>query len=458
MRLFDIQLFASSSTKGGSTSNTTSYSEGGSHSEGGSSSEGGSHSHTESDTHTEGGSHSESWGKSWWSGEVEENTRQHRDAYNTDYEEGQKVTDAYNRLQETIDNKPTFQSKYEGRLEELYNSIMGREKFKYDFNADEMYKMYADKYKQQGKQAMEDTLGKAQAMNGGYGSSYSQSAGQQTYQNYLQQLNDVIPELRNQAYQQYKDEGNELLNKYNVTANAYDREYGQYRDQVADWQADRSFNYGMYSDERNFDYNQFVNERDFWNNEYWMERQSETSNFQITDTNYWEDSHTSSDTDTSFWENSRNWNNTSSWNAAQSATNATHWSNTNSAGSGSGAAAKAQQSSAGNAGNTLNPAPYKTSKTLTRSTDQEIQEMVDAYKQASQNAASKKLYESAMRKAGFEDADLELLSKLANNERYWNGNQNTTKQEAIEEIIKEMEEQRKSGAGLYNPLTAGAWR
>ena len=458
MRLFDIQLFASSSTKGGSTSNTTSYSEGGSHSEGGSSSEGGSHSHTESDTHTEGGSHSESWGKSWWSGEVEENTRQHRDAYNTDYEEGQKVTDAYNRLQETIDNKPTFQSKYEGRLEELYNSIMGREKFKYDFNADEMYKMYADKYKQQGKQAMEDTLGKAQAMNGGYGSSYSQSAGQQTYQNYLQQLNDVIPELRNQAYQQYKDEGNELLNKYNVTANAYDREYGQYRDQVADWQADRSFNYGMYSDERNFDYNQFVNERDFWNNEYWMERQSETSNFQITDTNYWEDSHTSSDTDTSFWENSRNWNNTSSWNASQSATNATHWSNTNSAGSGSGAAAKAQQSSAGNTGNTLNPAPYKTSKTLTQSTDQEIQEMVHAYKQASQNAASKKLYESAMRKAGFEDADLELLSKLANNERYWNGNQNTTKQEAIEEIIKEMEEQRKSGVGLYNPLTAGAWR
>lgn len=350
MRLFDIQLFASSSTKGGSTSNTTSYSEGGSHSEGGSSSEGGSHSHTESDTHTEGGSHSESWGKSWWSGEVEENTRQHRDAYNTDYEEGQKVTDAYNRLQETIDNKPTFQSKYEGRLEELYNSIMGREKFKYDFNADEMYKMYADKYKQQGKQAMEDTLGKAQAMNGGYGSSYSQSAGQQAYQNYLQDLNNMIPTLRNQAFEQYQYEGNELLNKYNVTANAYDREYGHYRDDVADWQADRSFNYGMYSDERNFDYNQFVNERDFWNNEYWMERQSETSNFQITDTNYWEDSHTSSDTDTSFWENSSNWNNTSNWNRSNSQTNASHWSNTNSAGSGgSSAASKAAQSTNANA-------------------------------------------------------------------------------------------------------------
>ena len=201
---FYIQLFASSSTKGGSTSNSTFYSEGGSHSEGGSSTTGGSHSHTESDTHTEGGSHSESYGKSWWSGQVEENTRQHRDAYNTDYEEGAKVTEAYDRLQQTLDNKPTFQSKYEDKLNNLYESIMNREKFNYNFNADPMYQMYKDQYTSQGKKAMEDTLGKAQAMNGGYGSSYSQTAGQQAYQDYLQDLNNMIPTLRDQAFEQYQ--------------------------------------------------------------------------------------------------------------------------------------------------------------------------------------------------------------------------------------------------------------
>lgn len=428
--LFDIQLFASSSTKGGSTSqsqsNTTSYSEGGS------SSEGGSHSHTESDTHTEGGSHSESYGKSWWSGQVEENTRQHRDAYNTDYEEGAKVTDAYDRLQETLDNKPTFESKYEDKLNNLYESIMNRDKFSYDFNADPMYNMYKDRYTAQGKQAMEDTLGKAQAMNGGYGSSYSQSAGQQTYQNYLQELNDVIPTLREQAFEQYQYEGQEMLNKYGITADAYDREYGQYRDDVADWQADRSFNYGMYSDERNFDYNQFVNERDYWNNEYWTEKQSETSNYQITDTNYWEDSHTSSDTDTSFWENSSNWNRSNS--QTNTSANTSSWSNTNSAGSGGGssARAKATQSTANNAGSSgvsNNVAPYNINQgeVLAQQSGesnaqyaQRVQNYVD-YVKTADNAIDLAMVKKDLKEnEGLTDAQVQMLIDIAKGVKDWN--------------------------------------
>jgi len=452
--LFDIQLFASSSTKGGSTSqsqsNTTSYSEGGS------STEGGSHSHTESDTHTEGGSHSESYGKSWWSGQVEENTRQHRDAYNTDYEEGAKVTDAYDRLQETLDNKPTFESKYEDKLNSLYESIMNRDKFSYDFNADPMYKLYKDRYTAQGKQAMEDTLGKAQAMNGGYGSSYSQSAGQQTYQNYLQELNDTIPTLRDQAFEQYQYEGQEMLNKYGITADAYDREYGHYRDDVADWQSDRSYYDAAYRDERNFDYDQFANERNYWNNEYWTEKQSETSNYQITDTNYWEDSHTSSDTDTSYWENSSNWNRSNS--QTNTSANTSSWSNTNSAGSGGGSSARAKAAgstaSGGNSGNNLNPAPYKTSSALTGSSNEDIQEMVNTYKQMSQTGAGKRMFEYNMKQAGYNDADLEVIQKVADGERYWNGNQANISQEDLADLIKQIEEEEKK-KGVFN---TGLWR
>lgn len=317
-----LQLFAASatSTQGGSTS----------HSEGGSSSH--TSSHSETDTHTEGQSHSYSYGKQWASGQVEDNTKEHRDRYNTDYVEGQKVTDAYDRLQETIDKKPTFESQYQSKLDDLYEQIMSREKFNYNFNADPMYQMYKDKYTQQGKRAMEDTMGQAASLTGGYGSSYSQSAAQQTYQNHLQELNNMIPTLRDQAYQQYRDEGNDMLNKYNVTADAYNREYGEYRDAVSDWQADRSFNYGMYSDERNFDYNQFAQERNYWNDEYWKEKNSEWSNYQVTDTYYSEDSHSEtnaeSQTDSSFWENA----NTSNWSNSATMTGA--------GGGGGGTAAK----------------------------------------------------------------------------------------------------------------------
>lgn len=341
-----LQLFASkgSSSTSGSSSTTMQSQEGGSssHTEGGSKShsEGGSHSytqsHSETQTHSEGGAHGESRGVSYASGEVEDNTAAHRGAYNTDYEQGQKVSDAYQRLQDTIDNKPGFQSQYENKLNALYDQIMNREKFNYNFNEDQMYQMYKDQYTQQGQRAMQDTIGQASALTGGYGNTYAQTAGQQQYQNYLQDLNNMIPTLRNQAYQQYQDEGNELLNKYNITGDAYNREYGQYRDQVADWQSDRSFNQGMYSDERNFDYNQFAQERNYWNQEYWNERNSAQSNEQTSDESNWNDSRSVtngwSTTDENHWEDTESafWENTdaTNWSRGTTTTNATNWSNT----------------------------------------------------------------------------------------------------------------------------------
>lgn len=202
-----------------------------------------------------------------------------------------------------------------------------------------MYQLYKDQYTTQGKKAMQDTLGQASALNSGYGSSYAQSAAQQTYQNYLQDLNNMIPTLRNQAYNEYMQEGQDLLNKYNVSSDAYNREYGQYRDSVADWQADRSFNYGMYSDERNFDYNKFNADRNYWNQEYWNERNSAQSNQQAAVENNWNDAYSKQDTysKTNYWENS----NTNYWSNTASAADSWSQGFSQTAQGNSGAAAKA---------------------------------------------------------------------------------------------------------------------
>lgn len=339
---FYLQLFAKASSSGSTTTSSQ-------HEEGGSSSStvGGSHSVTTGESHSystghstteqksQGGSHSESGGKSWASGKVEETTQANRDQYNKGYEEGQKVADTYNRLQETLTQKPGFQSKYESKLDELYNQIMNRDKFSYNFNADPMYQMYKDQYTQSGKRAMEDTMAQAQIANGGYGSSYAQSVGQQTYQNYLQDLNKMLPQLRNQAYQEYQDEANRQLQQYNLTSDAYNREYGQYRDFVSDWQSDRSFNQSAYQDERNFDYNQFNNERNYWNQEYWNEKNAEQSNSQAADATNWQNSFSETNsqsqtdtyskqvTDSSFWQNT----NTSNWSDSSSVVNNMAWTN-----------------------------------------------------------------------------------------------------------------------------------
>lgn len=219
-------------------------------------------------------------------------------------------------MQDTLNSKPgVFQSSYTDQLNSLYQQIMNRDPFSYNFNADPMYQMYAQQYKQQGKNAMQDTMGQAAALTGGYSSSYAQTAGQQAYQNYLQELNNMIPELREQAYQEWQTEGQDLYDKYNLTNTAYNNEYNQYRDTVSDWKDDRTFAQNDYQNERSFDYNQYSDNRNYWNTEYWNQRNAEQSNKSNTGTTNWDTSETNgwnySETDSSWWEHSTT--DTTSW-------------------------------------------------------------------------------------------------------------------------------------------------
>lgn len=114
----------------------------------------------------------------------------------------------------------------------IYDKIMNRGEFSYDVNKDKLYQQYRDLYAQMGRGAMEDTMGQAAALTGGYGSTYSQNAGQQAYNAYLQKLNEVVPELYDAAYNRYNQEGQNLMNLYTMARsnadNAYERDYNQW--------------------------------------------------------------------------------------------------------------------------------------------------------------------------------------------------------------------------------------
>lgn len=114
----------------------------------------------------------------------------------------------------------------------IYDKIMNRGEFTFDLNKDKLYQQYRDLYAQMGRSAMEDTMGQAAALTGGYGSTYSQNAGQQAYNAYLQKLNEVVPELYNAAYNRYNQEGQDLMNLYSMARSnadsAYERDYNQW--------------------------------------------------------------------------------------------------------------------------------------------------------------------------------------------------------------------------------------
>lgn len=110
-------------------------------------------------------------------------------------------------------NQPYIQ-----QLNSLYEQIMNRKPFQYDLNGDLLYRQMADQYTQLGRQASADAMGQAAALTGGYGNSYATQVGNQANQQYLTMLNQNIPELWDRAYQAYLNEGDQLLQQYELAA------------------------------------------------------------------------------------------------------------------------------------------------------------------------------------------------------------------------------------------------
>ena len=145
-------------------------------------------------------------------------------------------------LQQQMAQKPgEYQSTWGNQLNDTIAKILNQEKFSYDLNKDALYQQYADQFTTQGKLASMDVMGQAAAMTGGYGNSYAQTAGQQAYQSYLQQLNDVVPELYGMALDQHNQERQALYDQASLMAQMEDQDYGRYRDQLSDYYTDLNY-------------------------------------------------------------------------------------------------------------------------------------------------------------------------------------------------------------------------
>ena len=185
------------------------------------------------------------------------------------YQPSDAVTQAEALLKQQLANKPgAYTSPWQSQLNDIIQQIQNREKFSYDMNADALYQQYKDQYTTQGKMAMMDTMGQAQAMTGGYGNSYAQSVGQQAYQGYLQQLNDKVPELYQLALNQYNREGDDLYNQASLMAGMEEMDYGRYRDQMSDYytELDRLTSDSRYQAEQ--DYNKWADDQSFGYQQY----------------------------------------------------------------------------------------------------------------------------------------------------------------------------------------------
>jgi peptidoglycan hydrolase-like protein with peptidoglycan-binding domain len=170
------------------------------------------------------------------------------------YQPSESVEAYKQQLQAAMGNKPGgYQSQYESQMNELMAQINGRQPFQYSPEADALYQQYKEQYANLGRKAMMDTMGQAAGLTGGYGSTYSQNVGQQAYGEYMQGLMEQIPALAEAAHSRYRQEGQDMQDRYAMMAAVENQDYSRYRDQMSDWGDEVSRLYSLYSGERDFE-------------------------------------------------------------------------------------------------------------------------------------------------------------------------------------------------------------
>lgn len=178
----------------------------------------------------------------------------------TPSDETKGAYDSLTNANNALTNLGDFSWINQGKLDDYTSQYENRDKFSYDLNTDAIYQQYKDKYIKQAKMASADVMGQAAAMTGGYGSSYAQTVGNQAYQANLEQLNDVIPELYQLAYEKYNNEGQDLLNMISLLSGEREFAYGQHNDQYSKLANDREYWSNMHNNLYNRDYTAYSND------------------------------------------------------------------------------------------------------------------------------------------------------------------------------------------------------
>lgn len=181
------------------------------------------------------------------------------------YKKSDTVKKAEKKLNDWEENAPDeYNSKYSDEIESILNDILNREKFTYSLNADPLYEQYRELYTQNGKKAMMDTVGQASALTGGYSNSYAVTAGNQAYQEYLNNLNDVALDLRDRAYEQYGDEGEKLFDDITLLRSLDGDDYDKYLNQLERYYKDGEYLLDRLTAMSDAEYEQFLQTVEAW--------------------------------------------------------------------------------------------------------------------------------------------------------------------------------------------------
>lgn len=163
---------------------------------------------------------------------------------------GQRTTannyySALTKAEGSIPDLKKFTNPYGMNLNNSLNRI-NNSKFSYSVNKDALYNQYKNQYQAMGNVAMQEAQANATALTGGFSNSYAQTAGQNAYNSYLSQLQNIIPQLYSQARSIYDTDLSNEYNKANLYSSLGTQKFNEYQAQAEQGAANREYAYNKW--------------------------------------------------------------------------------------------------------------------------------------------------------------------------------------------------------------------
>lgn len=148
-------------------------------------------------------------------------------ALNSKFEVPSAVTEADAYLKTQLEKIQSGKTSYSDQVKDMMDKIMNRDKFSYDVDSDPLFQQALASAMNSGKQAMQDTIGQASALTGGYGSTYATSAGNQAYNSFIEDAYNNLPQYYQMALEAYQMEGDEMYRQFGMLSDLDDKEFNR---------------------------------------------------------------------------------------------------------------------------------------------------------------------------------------------------------------------------------------
>lgn len=148
-------------------------------------------------------------------------------ALDTEFQVPEAVTEADAWLSGQLQKIQSGKTSYSDQVRDMMDKIMNREKFSYDVDKDPLFQQALASSMGSGQQAMQNTIGQASALTGGYGSTYATTAGNQAYNAFIEDAYDNLPQYYQMALDAYNMEGEEMYRQFGMVSELDDKEYNR---------------------------------------------------------------------------------------------------------------------------------------------------------------------------------------------------------------------------------------